>query len=126
MESSLKFFERSDFGERIRDVKKTRVLVERLPELSGFAEAAGYRAQPFAELCGIGLRSLQRQCCESFGMNLRQFLKQLQLRKAESLLSSGKLAKEILEETGYKWQSGLSRGFKGANGITVKEWKTSH
>ena len=103
-------------------MRKPRVLIERLADLPRLAADAHYRPIVFAQLCGLKLRSLERQCHDCFGMSPKALLTGMWCREAERLLADGNLAKQVKDELGYPYMPDLSRRFKNAGGSTIKEW----
>jgi AraC-like DNA-binding protein len=112
-------------SDRIWIMRRSPLLVELLPEFPRLAAAANYRPRAFAKLCGVSLRSLERQCHECFGISPETLLGQAWLKKAEGLLAD-KLAKQINDELGCPSMSGLSHKFKNTAGITLKKWQSAH
>lgn len=104
-------------------MEKSHVLIDRLADLHRLAEEARYHPNEFAQLCGISLRSLERQCRERFGVTPHQLLNAARWRNAERLLSR-KAVKEVFKDLGYNSMANLSRGFKRLSpGFTIKSWR---
>jgi len=110
---------------RIVRVKRVVSLLPLLPSLSRLAVAADYQPLALAGLCGMKLRTLERQSRECFGLTPLQWLNALRQRQAEQLALAGRRAKEIQDELCYKHLSHFSRQFKKAHRVSLRSWKKS-
>jgi AraC-like DNA-binding protein len=83
-----------------------------LGDLIPLAERAGYQPAQFARLCRLSPWQLRRQFHRTLGKPPREWLTELRLEKARSLLSSEKLVKEAAIEASFTQTSNFSRWFK--------------
>jgi transcriptional regulator GlxA family with amidase domain len=82
------------------------------------AQKAGYRARELAEVCQTSLRTLERHFQKHYGVTVSEWLRELRLKQAYSLLQTGKSVKEVAFEHGYKQVSHFSREFKSHFGVS--------
>ena len=82
------------------------------------AQKAGYRARELADLCQTSLRTLERHFQKHYGVTVSEWLRELRLKQAYSVLQTGKSVKEVAFEHGYKQVSHFSREFKGHFGVS--------
>ena len=82
------------------------------------ARKAGYRARELAELCQTSLRTLERHFQKHYGVTVSEWLRELRLKQAYSVLQTGKSVKEVAFEHGYKQVSHFSREFKSHFGVS--------
>ena len=81
------------------------------------AEKAKFRPARLAECCGYSLRTLQRHFSKTYGLTVRDWLRQFRIAKAYSLLTSGSRVKVVAVDLGYKQLSHFSRDFKAVIGV---------
>jgi AraC-like DNA-binding protein len=110
--------------ERIYDMGKRVVLIERLAELPELAHTAEYHPHALAVLLNVTLRALERECHDCFGMSPIELLSELWLMEAKRLLK-GELAKQVFDKAGCKCMPHFSRKFKVAAGVTIIQWQES-
>ena len=82
------------------------------------AHKAGFRARELAELCQTSLRTLERHFQKHYGTTVSEWLRELRLKQAYSVLQTGKSVKEVAFEHGYKQVSHFSREFKSHFGVS--------
>jgi len=82
------------------------------------AQKAGYRARELADLCQASLRTLERHFQKHYGVTVSEWLRELRLKQAYSVLQTGKSVKEVAFEHGYKQVSHFSREFKSHFGVS--------
>ena len=82
------------------------------------AQKAGYRARELADLCQASLRTLERYFQKHYGVTVSEWLRELRLNQAYSVLKTGKSVKEVAFEHGYKQVSHFSREFKSHFGVS--------
>ncbi len=79
-----------------------------------------------AEQCKTTTSYLSRLFKESFGINFIEYLNQLRIQKAKSLLDTSKYSvKEAALLTGFNSQQNFIRVFKKYEGITPGQYKAS-
>lgn len=110
-------------SQRSNCMRRCRVLLERIEELPDLARKAQYRPAEFAKLCGLTLRSLERQSKQIFAMTPGELLRKLWSSNAQSVLSSGSFVKEANENLCCSGNAVFSRKFKSAEGTSLKTWK---
>ena len=81
------------------------------------AQNAQFRPALLARQCGISLRTLQRHFNRSYGLTVREWLRQVRMCEAYSRLKAGQRVKEVAIDLGYKQVSHFSRDFKLAYGV---------
>jgi AraC-like DNA-binding protein len=97
-------------------------------ELIGFLllVAPPFSARGMARLLNISLRQLERAFVESFGFTPQQWLDQVRLWYACSLLLEGRPSKQIIGDLGFKTLTGFSHAFKRYHGCTPRGYVLYH
>jgi AraC family transcriptional regulator, regulatory protein of adaptative response / DNA-3-methyladenine glycosylase II len=85
------------------------------------AEQARYRVANLSEVCGVTNRQLRRFFHEKFGCSPHAWMITKRLEKTKSVLTEGKLIKEVAFEAGFSQQENFSRQFKQYYGVPPSE-----
>jgi AraC-like DNA-binding protein len=89
-------------------------LIKNWPQL---AEAAHYRVNDLARLCGVSIRTLQRFCLWKTSSSPQRCLNDLRQKLALPLMEAGQSVKEVANQLGYKQASHFSREYKHFHGM---------
>lgn len=80
-----------------------------------------------AQHVGLSERSLSRRFVDAVGLNVRQYVVNLRLERADHLLTSTRLPlSHVANECGYASASALSRAFAAARGKAPRRYRLDH
>jgi AraC-like DNA-binding protein len=78
----------------------------------------------FARICGLSLRSFQRQLADNGGYRFREFVSQVRFNEAKSLLMDQELQiNEVAQALGYSEQANFTRAFVRWVGMPPGEYR---
>ena len=90
------------------------------------AEVADYKVCKMAALCGLSIRQLQRDFRRYQGCSPQMWLSERRMRVAQDRLLAGEPVKVVALDLGFKHVPNFCEWFKSVNGITAKEFVSSH
>ncbi len=91
-------------------------------KLQMLAKEAQYSAEPFAKLCGLSSRQLQRRFRRQLGCSPQAWLDEQRMAAAGPLLLVGKSIKMVAYDLGFKQASHFCRKFKVRNKMTPSQF----
>jgi AraC-like DNA-binding protein len=103
------------------EVTPRRLRLETIADWEPLVIESGYSVKNLAARCGYSVRSLQRFVSSKFNRGLLEFIADLRLRRARTLLREGLSVKETAAELGYKQPSHFCRCFKEYHRMTPSE-----
>ena len=108
--------------DRCRAADKAFPVALELERSERLAELAGFRAKEFARLCGVSLRTLQRQFQRLLRQTPQRWLYERRLIAVQRLLLGGCSENEAALKLGFKHLSHLCRQFKIRYHLTPLEF----
>jgi AraC-like DNA-binding protein len=91
--------------------------------LAAHAKKAGFRTAELAERLGTSTRALRRECRNSLGLSLKDWLVQVRLVEARTRLRGNESIGEIAWSLGFSHTKELSREFRKLHGATPSEFR---
>lgn len=92
--------------------------------IRSFLATRNVNEEMFARICGLSLRSFQRQLADNGGYRFREFVSQVRFNEAKSLLMDQELPlNEVAQALGYSEQANFTRAFVRWVGMPPEEYR---
>lgn len=84
------------------------------------------RIKELAAMVLLNEKKLKQGFKQEYDMGAHAYQRYIRLEKVKSMLLEKRPRKEIIQATGFKTESGLSKTFKKVVGVTPTKWKKNY